>query len=447
VAANTYTQRLRARWGAAGMTARDDSGIAMATVVASGAILFVLTTMLITLAVFNSSQTHRQEARVKALHMADAGLNAYLYHLRRDGHDYALTNPTIGWTNLDDGRWSVQATTFTTSTDVQIRAVGAIPGEPATRTVVANVRFPTYAEYMFLRDDYINIGANAVIGGKVRSNTWIKNLGQVLGLIEVYGSAAGGTLSPLPMGPPNAQGTGGPAAHPGWVDNMEKVDFNKISAKMDVMKTLATSAGTYFAAVTGNAGYLITFSGTQASIKQIRTVNSSTGAFTFIGTEVIKAIPGNGQFYFDQDVWVRGDYNAQAMVAGSRDIYIPENLQPTGGLTNRATLGVVAQRDIIVPSWYSSMPQNVIITAAMLANTGSIHADIRTGTFRTSATITGSMSDRLNGGFVQVDASGNQVGGFSSRVYNYDNRLKYNTPPNYPTLDTGMLNVDSWIEQ
>lgn len=416
-----------------------DDGIAAVTVVATGSILFILATMLITLAVYNSDQTKHQEARLKALHMADAGLNAYLYQLRFQGRTYAATNPTMGWQNLDDGSWYVAATPSTSTSDVQLRATGIIPGEPATRTVVANVTFPTFAQFMFLSDADINIGADAVIGGRVRSNKNIDNQGIVKGLLEVTGNLTGKT------GPGNLQGTGGPAAHPGYSTGVPTIDFNQVSADMTTMRTLAQSAGTYFGPLSSPyLGYRVTFNGSTATIERVKAV-SGTGVLT-VDTPVTRSIPGNGQFYFDDDIWVRGTYTGSATIGSNSNIYIPENLGPTGGLTSTYTMGLVAQNNVIVPSWYASVPQNMTVTAAMLAQTGTIYGDLQNGITKQKITITGSMSYRTYGYFAQYN--GNTVtAGFQAREYDYDDRLTRFTPPNYPMIRTGALGVDSWVEQ
>jgi type II secretory pathway pseudopilin PulG len=406
-----------------------DDGIAAVTVVSTGAILFILATTLISVAVYNADQTHRQEARVKALHMADAGLNAYLYELRRNPN-YASSNPVLGWTSLDDGRWYVEATPPSGSTPLRLRATGVIPSFASTRTVVATVRFPTYAEYMFLSDANINIGAGAVIYGKVRCNQTVDNQGVVTGKVESHVNVTGLLDS----------------AHlqQGYITNAPLVDFNQVSADLATMRTKATADGTYFSALASpKLGYRITFSGANATIEQV-TAESGTGVLTVTGATT-RAIPASGIFFFDDHVWVRGTYTGSVTVGCSSDIKIPSDLQPST-TSSQFTCGLVAYGNVIVPTWYTSVPDNMTLYAAMLAQTGSVYGDLQDGIIKNNIYIVGSISQRAYGYFVRVSGS-TVLAGFRTRSYNYDPRLSLYPPPNYPTLRDGSLNVDSWIEQ
>jgi hypothetical protein len=405
---------------------RSDDGIAMMTVVAISSILFVLATMLVSLAVYNSSQTRLQEARLKAVHMADAGLNAYLYELRRDPN-YASTHPTLGWTTLDDGRWYVQATPAAGITPLTIRATGIIPSMPATRTIVATVRFPTYGDYMWLSNADIAIGNTATIYGRVRSNGNISNSGIVTGKVLAHGTVSGSL----------------DAGHlqQGYTNGAPVVDFNQVSADLTAMRTAAQGSGTYFPALTGSnasdLGYRITFNGANATIEVVSAENGTTGALT-VDTPVTKAINSVGVFFFDDDVWVRGNYTGSVTVGSNGNIKIPENLLPSDA-NQPFTCGLVAQSNIQVMSWYNSLPNDSTIYAAMLAQTGAVQPQSKTPPGdRSSITIYGSASSKL-----QPSMSP----GFTVRNYHYDPRLQLYPPPMYPTLRDGSLNVDSWIEQ
>jgi hypothetical protein len=398
-----------------------DDGIAAVTVVTTGSILFILATTLISLAVYNSNQTHMQEARVKALHMADAGLNAYLYELRRNPN-YYVTSPTLGWTTLDDGRWFVQSVAPSGTAPLRLRATGVIPSMQATRTIVATVRFPTYGDYMWLSDADISIGNGATIYGKVRSNRNISNAGVVTGKVYAHGTVTGS------LGTANLQ--------QGYVNGAPIVDFNQVSADLTTMRTVAQGASTYFAANTA-LGYRITFSGSTATIERVTAVNNSTGALT-VDTPVTKVINSTGVFFFDDDVWVQGTYTGSVTIGSNSNIYIPNSIQPSN--TNSSfTCGLVAASNIQVMSWYSAMPNNLVIYAAMLAQTGAIQPAYKSPPGdKPQITIYGSASSKM-----QPSMSP----GFATRIYNYDPRLALYPPPNYPTLRDGSLNVDSWIEQ
>lgn len=402
---------------------RADEGIALATVVAVSSILFLLATMIIILSNGLTSSTVSQEARTKALHMADAGVNAYLYELRRDP-SYYVSHPTLGPVVQDDGVWTVIATPPTETQPLLLTGSGSIASMDMTRTVVASVRFPTYAEYMFLSNADLNIGSDAYIEGKIRSNGNVVNAGHVTGKVSASGNVGGSGV----FG--NGQESGLP-----------RIDFAQVTVDMANMRTLATADGSYFTG-SGGYGFRCILSGTTARIEKV-TGGTTTGNLT---TTLIRTIsvPANGVLYFNEDVWVQGDYATMVTIGGARDIYVADNL--TTSSTNRFTCGLVAQRSIVVPSWYPSLPNVMTLQAAMLAQTGNIYGDYRSGITKSKITIKGSMSYSTYGYFALY--SGNTVtAGFRQRDYLYDPRLELYPPPYYPQLRDGSLKVSTWVEQ
>lgn len=403
-----------------------DSGIALTTVMVISAVLFLLLTALLTLVSAQLSGTELQAANTKATHMADAGLNAYLYELRRNPTFYT-TSPTLGPTTLDDGEWTVVATPPTTpSGPLLLTATGTIPQASVTKRIVAEVRFPTYADYMFLSDADLNIGADAVITGRIRSNGNIANAGRVTGR-----ATAAGTVS--------TSGSG--AFEDGYDAHQAAVDFSQVTVDMQVMRQTAEGSGTYYAS-SGGSGFKVVISGNRLQISRV-TGGLSSGNLT---TQVIGlvTIPSSGVVYFNEDVWVSGTYSTKLTIASSRDIYVDGDLAPTD-INSTDTCGLVAQRNIVVPSWYPNLPTNMTLTAAMLAQTGSIYGDYHNGVTKNKITITGSMAYSDYGYFALY--SGNTVvAGFKARSYNYDPRLEIEPPPSYPRLRDGSLRVSTWLE-
>jgi hypothetical protein len=402
---------------------RDDDGITLATVMAVASILFMLSTMVLMLSTNLTSNTRSQEGRTKALHAADAGLNAYLYELRRNP-TFFVTSPTLGPTTLGDTIWEVTSTAPVGTEPLRLTARGTVPSMNTVRVVQATVRFPTYADYMFLSNDYLNFGSAAVVYGKVRSNSYIINAGTFKAESYAVGTITGaGTF----------EGT----KHPGSA----KVDYAFLTTDLSTMRTVATASNTYFASSSTQIGYRVILSGTNAALYKVTAENSTTGALT---TTLIKtiAIPSSGVLFFDQDVWVSGNYAAMVTVVSSKNVYIPDIITAT--YTDRSfTCGVIADGEVIVKSWYSAMPTNMRIEAAMLARTGSVRAELKTGKTKASLVIDGSMSDWVFGGFVYSDNSA----GFLARQYIYSQRLNIFPPPFYPRVRDGVLKVSTWVEQ
>jgi hypothetical protein len=391
-----------------------------------GAVLFLLATALLTLATGLVSGARSQTAATKATHMADAGLNAYLYELRRNPTFY-VDQPTLIGT-LGDGRWSVTATPPSRPGDpLVLRATGAIPSMATTNTIIAEVRFPTYAEYMFLSDADINIGADAVIYGKIRTNGDITNKGRVTG--RAY---AAGTIT--------VSGSG--VFEDGFEERQPVVDFSQVTVDMQAMKQVAQQSGTYFSG-SGAYGFYARISGSQVIVSKV-TGGTTSGNLTKTQVALI-TVPASGVLYFNEDVWVSGTYSTKVTIAGARDIYIDDDLGPQN-MNSPHTCGLIAQRNVIVPSWYPNVPNNMTVTAALLAQTGSIYGDYHTGVTKNKITINGSMAYSDYGYFALYSGS-TVVAGFKNRSYNYDQRLEVEPPPMYPRLRDGSLKVTTWFEE
>ncbi len=412
----------------AGRIAADDSGLALLTVVGVAMIVFILCMAVLTLVTYQTTAAGQQESRTKALHTADAGINAYLYELRRNDHYYS-SNPTLGPVTLSDGSWVVTATPPTTTTPLILRAVGTIPGRKASRTVVASVRFPTFADYMFLTDATINIGADATIEGKVRANGAITNAG------HITGSAISGD---------RVTNTG--QIDSGYKQFQPTVDFGGVVSDLTAIRAAAQAAGTYFGTASGATGYRAMFSPSGTSII-VDKVNANSSGITVVSNVGTFAVPSSGAFYFDDEVWVAGAYDAMCTIGCSTNIYIPGNITLRNA-NDPFTLGLISDTSVIVKYGYTGFPTDCTIQACMVARQGSVKADLDTypNTLRHSITIKGSMAYRQFGGFALV-SGGRDVAGFDERTYSYDQRADTNPPPMFPVVRDGTLKVATWIDQ
>jgi hypothetical protein len=422
-----------------GALLRDESGIAMIIVVGVVTVLFLLTTMLVVVSNYMLSSGRQQEVRVKTVHTADGGLNAYLYELRRDS-TYYQTNPVLGPIVQDDGVWYVRAEPPTATSPLTLRAEGRLNSQATSKTVVATVRFPTFADYMFLSNDDINFGAAARVLGKVRSNGNIDNAGEITGATYARGTI-GGT---------GRFGTALPSGSVTKFPNQTVVDFSQVTADTTVIAAAATAVGTnYASAGTGYVGYRVTVSGNTFTVEKVKSVTSNgTMVVESITGQTGRTIPAVGVLYFSsntQDVWVQGTYSVPITICAMRDIYVMADYKPTDP-TSRNTAGLVANRDIVVPISYNSVPNDMVLTAALLAQTGKTFGTQTTGVIKNSLTLKGSNSYYLYGYFVTTDGSGSVVAGFRTRYYLYDDRLDLYAPPRYPVVHDGSLKVNTWVE-
>lgn len=422
VATAVRTHR-RAALGFADGDARDGSGSALAIVVAVTAILFLLATALILTATYATTAGSQHAGEVESVDLADAGLNAYLYQLRRDPN-YCVTNPILG-SNRQDGQWFVTATAATATQPITVRSDGKLAGQNTSSTIVAVVRFPTFADYAFLYDaSPAQIAANTIINGNVRTNGSIVNYGVITGSAYAAGSISNyGTI----------QG--------GSYPNTSTIDFSSVTADMSSMLAAATAAGSYYPAVSSPyVGYQVTFNGSVYTVQKVKAPDSN-GSFASgppVTVVTNAAIPACGVLYFAGTVYVSGTYSTAVTICSSTNAYIIGNLTP-GNVQSAATAGIVAQNNILIPTWFSSVPQNMTVTAALLAQTGAITPDTSRTGMKSALAFSGSMSGALEGWM----SDGSH--GFSQRTYTYDQRLDMYPPPQYPVIRDGSLRISTWV--
>jgi hypothetical protein len=423
--------------------AADDTGVAMFVVLGAMVMMFILATMLITMVVYQVNATQKAEARSKALHIADAGLNAYLYELRRQT-TFVKTNPNMGPVQTAEGWWSVQATPATGTVPLTIKATGVYPARNETRTITAQVRFPSFADYMMLSNADISIGKGAYIDGKLHSNGKVSNTqGIVTGRVTAVGTITGDTGKAFFYQGSKTVGTAG------------RIDFNKVTMDASNLYNAANINGNKYDP-SGALGYRIVFDNDHYTIDKVTSQNSTSGALTVVNVRVNQPIPADGVIYVKDNLWVWGTYSVPVTI-GQGDpsggatyyVYIPESLRaadPVGAYK----CGIVAQRDILIPVWYNtpSAATSWTIQAALLSQKGSVQAEFADNSqprkFADMINIIGSRCYYTAGGF--VDSQIPPTYGFRARNYIFDPGLDNYPPPSYPVLQDGNIAVVSWVE-
>lgn len=397
------------------------------TVMATTTILFVLATTLMMMVAYQTSTTTIRTTRLKATHVADAGINAYLYQIKNsENYGYYRTSPDTGWVTVNDSeRYRVVATPPTNGAPLTLRSTGV--SRDGTVTIVATVRFPSFGDYMFLTNSDMSIAGDALINGAIRSNGDVVNQGQVIGKVT-----AGGTVS------------GNGRFGQGYESNQPIVPFDQVLSVMSDIQAQAKLLGTYFGP-SGAYGYRVTISGNSVLVEKV-TDGTTTGDFVTTPLTTF-TIPNPGVLYFDDNVWIQGAFSVPVSVVGSHDMYIIGDYQPSDP-NSTATSGLIANGNIIVPAWYKSVKDTMSIDAALLSATGRVYADIKQGVIRSRINITGSISAYDSGGtWGSYDKfTGQPIAGFRQNVYNYDPRLSQYPPPMYPVVMDGSLKVDTWVE-
>jgi hypothetical protein len=406
-----------------------DAGSAFMTVMATTSILFVLATTLMMMVTYQTQTTSIRTARVRATHAADAGLNAYLYEYRRAG-GYIHEVPDTGVVTIGDGEsYRVRSVEATAGRQTTLYSTGAVDG--STVTIAATVRYPSFADFMFLSDASILIGNTAVITGQVHSNHDIDNSGHITGKVTAAGSIVNtGRMDQEPLA------------------NQAPISFDNVGMDMVTIMDSAIGNNAFFGP-SGQMGYRAVVSGRTVTVSKV-TGGTTTGVLSTTPVRSL-TIPPSGTLYFADTVWISGNYSVPLTIVSNGtdmdkrgNIYVMGDYVPTDP-NSRVTGGLIAKLSIIVPAWYPSVPDQMRLTAALLAKTGSITADMKQGVYRESIVINGSETYFGQGGFALVSGS-TVVGGFRNRTYSYDQRLDDYAPPYYPVIQDGKLIVETWVE-
>ncbi len=443
----------------------DDAGVALASVAVISSVLFMLATMLLGLVAYREMQSSHYVQRSKAMQLADAGTNEYLYQLSQD-YNFYKTHPSLPKTTMDEGTWETSAS-INASGQLEIVSVGTLKNG-FKRTLRSTVRFPSFADFVLLVNTTQGVASGATIYGKMHCNGNLSNSGVITGLATATGNCTWGTSAST-----NYPG--------GYKNNQKEVKFSDVLADISAMKTEATNAGTYYPA-SGALGYRVTLNGAQATIQKITAINTikprtaaeyaahpftpypdpALGAFTLSPVGTVN-IPGDKPLYFDDDVWVSGTYTCSVTIVSGKDIYPYDDLL-LGEEDTNYTCGLVAASDTQYPYWSDMMPQDHTVQAAILAQSGtqvpqaaplSTWGSLQQWYWNTSTTpakwslksLTAAKKNSVTfKGAVGYSQASGLSSGFNYRNFYYDPRLTNNPPPMYPRDKNAAIQIDTWYE-
>lgn len=417
-----------------------------------------------------------------ALHIAEAGIQYYRWHLAHDSDDFfdgtgGLPGPyqhEFYDKNGDVlGYFSLEITPPASgSTIVVVKSTGWTTNQPqSNRTISVRLGFPALTDYAFIQNGNMSFSATTQVHGKVHSNGGIEFNGTTDALIE----SAKTTYTVNGQTKNGVWGIGGPQEF--WNFPVPAKDFVGITADLTAIKTMAQNGGLYFNS-TGQQGYQAVFlSNGTFQLYRIRNVDCYNGYNTSgaYGSGSLcyderqsnrvnlgnYAIPSNGVIFFEDHVWVEGVVDGRVTLAAGRfpvvssqyrNIYISDNLtyeQKSGD----DVLGLIAQGYIIVPH---NVPTNMEINAAALSQFRSIYrphyrnvgctncgSTSAVNATRNSLSFFGSQISYETGGWKYI--SGNTVvSGFINTNHTYDGNLLYTIPPGFPVGET--YELISWEE-
>ena len=400
-----------------------------------------------------------EERSERALEVAEAGINYYLWHLAHNSTDYqdgntGGTGPTYGpYThNYYDndgnliGDYELSITPPANgSTITTVQSIGEVPGYPATRTILAQLGQPSFSNYIFLSNTELNFSPTSTTTGPVFSNSGIQfngtNNGPVTSARATYVSAYDGNTHN------GVWGTGGPTSQ--WSYPVPSIDFTQVTVNLSNLQTLGQASGGVYLNGSGALGwYLNLRSDGTIDIYKVTSETSSGLTKTFVRNQ---AAPTNGILFSTETLWISGtNWPGRITIAAAK---LPDNsatrksINIVDNLTYAAkdgsdVIGLVAQADIFVPRY---VPNTLEADAAVLAQYGSVGYDTTNGGLKTSFTLYGGIAQNQNNYGFKTTGCGSYCTGFPTTAYNFDSHLIYAPPPQFPT--TGNYSILNWREQ
>ncbi|KKR30637.1 MAG: hypothetical protein UT61_C0004G0064 [Candidatus Woesebacteria bacterium GW2011_GWA1_39_8] len=461
--------------------------ITPALLVITGAFLVVLYGILFVLSL-QFDYSNRQVGGEQALHVAEAGVNYYRWHLAHDPDDFTDGTGQAGpyeHEYYDPQGNAVGKYSLTISPPEEGSSIVTIKSNGWTyqypkikRAVTVQYGIPSFARYSFLSNSSSWYGSGITVNGLVHSNNGIRMDGTNTSLVtsaqETYMCGSETGCSP-PQQRPGVWGSGGDQGL--WQYPVTAVDFDEISLDLTNMRDAAQTEGLYLGPSTKSGYHIIFSSNGTFTLKRVNSTNYIRGYSTpgqGIGAEgqggcrrLYQLITGEttlGTYnvsdtpivFAEDDLWVEGAIRGRITVVSAsfpiqssqRDIWIRNNLTYTA-YDGSDVLGLVSQDNIF---FIRDVPNDFKIDAVLMAQKGKI---IRHGYYSScSGTSSGAVKNSLtiNGALINYYKSywnfvsgSTLVSGFTTRTINYDTNLLYAPPPYFPT--SGEYEFISWREE
>lgn len=377
------------------------------------------------------------------------------------------------------------------STIITVKSTGSTYKTAEMKRVV-QVRFrrPSWSEYMWIIDGFVNFGTGAEVYGKVHSNTGVLFNGLAHNVVSSLparfndpthggGSLDFGVHTHVNPADPSAPSYPWPEGTvPDRPDVFEagrqfpvpEVSFSGVLSDLGNMKSEAqkpngtninncTSGGCYFNYDTANdegKQIILKSSGTFdiCTVADYQTngfgptkyrKNSGSGTCNSCGGNDCTrnyTIPNNGIIFVEGNIWIGGSVSNRRVTVAAADLLGGDPADIFIGLSDIRyaeyncdnIIGLIAQRNITI---IKDCPDNFTVDAALLAQSGKVSR----GNYalnRNLLTFNGAIASYLQPYF----NTGNN--GFGVRTYNFDNNLLYCPPPYFPTGTE--YSIDLWEE-
>lgn len=450
-----------------------EQGAALMFIVVFTAIFVLMMSGLISLITYQKRLSDSRVAKIQALHIAEAGINYYRWHLAHDPDDYqdgtATSGPYVHEYNDPTtgliGTYSLEIDPPETgSTIVTVRSTGWVNTYPnLTKTIEVRYGEPSLAKYAFLTNSDIWLGSDESVSGEFHSNGGIRMDGTNDSLVT---SAKETYVCTPSHGCSNETKDGVWGTGPNsdlWNFPVTEVDFATITIDQANLKSEAQSGGHYYDAL--NYGYHVVFKNdgtydlytvTSLQPARWRIDDDDLSGWDTVAEEINNesslgnfSIPSNGIIFIEDTVWVEGTVNGKVTLASAdfpespstyTDIYINGNINYVARDGDHA-LGLVAQKNVLVPR---HAPSTLTIDAVMLAQNGRV-ARLYYWPQRvtTSIEVYGGIITNKIWTWTWVSGS-TTVDGYDVTNSIFNPRMVFDPPPNFPT--SGNFEIITWEE-
>jgi cytoskeletal protein CcmA (bactofilin family) len=404
------------------------------------------------------SLSQHEEYQTKALHIAEAGINDYIWHMNKDENYYKnYTHEAEGkdaygndkYVNYQGGQYHLDVTpTSETAPGVILEATGRIQtadGNYVYRKVKAQIRKRSFVNYLYLSDYETVEGTGSkiwfitgdTIHGPLHSNDTININGNPVFEAKVTTSK---TLYKKSGSNPDFQ--------QGYKEHVTPLDFPPTNTELK----LTSQVGGYY--YYGETTIVLNSAGT------VTITNNDTSGQTKGPTGTV-FLPSNGVIYVDGvvgtkgnknngDVYIQGTLSGRLTVAAANNIYIKGDLIYQDSANDM--LGLVAQNYVYILHYNLSgqdvAPINPEINAAIFAlNHSFTYEKYSQGSVKGTLTVRGSITQRFRGPVGTFNpGTGSPVSGYSKNYW-YDQRMLYTEPPYFiEPLNSGFERV-FWEEE
>ncbi len=453
---------------------KDETGGLLIYSLIFGSIAFSVIIMgAVSYAIFENKASNRYYSRDMALHVAEAGIEYYRWHLTHAPEDFQDGTGEPGpyvhqYTDKDGnliGYFSLEVDPPSLgSAVVEVRSTGWITLDPdARRTIRVQLTLPSLSNHVFLNNDSVNYNFSTVIHGVIHSNGGIR----FDGTTDSWVRSAKDRYMYEKQTHDGIWGGGGPKSF--WQYPVPEIDFYSVTGDLKKVREMSLAPEGINLTSSGEEGWHIVFNTSTFDLYKVTGRDCYNGEGKWrnrgwsgwywegtrycydIGAEQYDStvdMPENGVIFISDDVWVEGVVEGRVTLAVADfpleepyyRVYIPGDLTDADS-EDDDVFGVMAQGEILVP--YES-PSDMTIEAVLLSQFSQIGTPFYDDLLKNSLTFIGSQISFESGSWNHVNGWGHVVSGFVNTTHTFDSDLEFFYPPGFPTQTT--YEIINWEE-